>query len=363
MRKADTDMELGSNFELDLTQSEYKKDNIFNYLNDYYTVYTDSGRSAIRLLNKVLKKGTILLPDYICESVLDIYKNDYKICFYKINRDMTIDIDDLQSKMDSQVTVVYLMHYFGSVQNHKVLKYLEATKKECGYTIIEDTTHSIFTKERTIGDYCVCSLRKWFPVADGGVLYTKKNVTDIWDMAEYRKNYFVDSLEAMILKKYYIQYGIDCNSIYREIFAKSEQQLDMQAEIYQISDISKSILECISIKQLQEKRKKNYCQLKGKLKNIPVKDVLSTDNFVPLVYPVYVENRNQFRQYLMENKIYCAVHWPLTGTELENDTDAVKIYENIISLPIDQRYEGMHMEYLAQVIKAYFKEEKQDGIN
>ena len=32
MREADTDMELGSNFELDLTQSEYKKDNIFNYL-------------------------------------------------------------------------------------------------------------------------------------------------------------------------------------------------------------------------------------------------------------------------------------------------------------------------------------------
>ena len=84
MREADTDMELGSNFELDLTQSEYKKDNIFNYLNDYYTVYTDSGRSAIRLLNKALKKGTILLPDYICESVLDIFKNDFRICFYRI---------------------------------------------------------------------------------------------------------------------------------------------------------------------------------------------------------------------------------------------------------------------------------------
>lgn len=182
-------------------------------------------------------------------------------------------------------------------------------------------------------------------------------------MTMYQKNLFYDSLDAMILKKYYIQYGVDCNSIYREIFAKSEQRLDMQTEVYQMSDISKNILECISITQLQAKRKKNYGQLKGKLKNIPVKDVLSTDNFVPLVYPVYVENRNQFRQYLMENKIYCAVHWPLTGTELENDTDAVKIYENIISLPIDQRYEGMHMEYLAQVIKAYFKEEKQDGIN
>jgi len=356
-------MELGSNFELDITQLSYKQDNIFSYLKDYHAVYTDSGRSALKILDKTLKKGIVLFPAYICESVIDVYKKDNQIRFYKINRDMTIDIDDLQSKMDSQVTVVYLMHYFGSVQNQKVLKYLEDTKKEYGYTIIEDTTHSIFTKERTIGDYCVCSLRKWFPVADGGVLYTKKNVTDIWDMAEYRKNYFVDSLEAMILKKYYIQYGVDCNSIYREIFAKSEQRLDMQTEIYQMSDISKNILECISITQLQAKRKKNYGQLKGKLKNVPVKDVLSTDNFVPLVYPVYVENRNQFRQYLMENKIYCAVHWPLAGTGLETDSDAVKIYENIISLPIDQRYESMHMEYLAQVIEAYFKEEKQDGIN
>ena len=363
MKKDNTDMELGSNFELDITQLSYKQDNIFSYLKDYHAVYTDSGRSALKILDKTLKKGIVLLPAYICESVIDVYKKDNQIRFYKINRDMTIDIDDLQSKMDSQVTVVYLMHYFGSVQNQKVLKYLEDTKKEYGYTIIEDTTHSIFTKERTIGDYCVCSLRKWFPVADGGVLYTKKNVTDIWDMAEYRKNYFVDSLEAMILKKYYIQYGVDCNSIYREIFAKSEQRLDMQTEIYQMSDISKNILECISITQLQAKRKKNYGQLKGKLKNVPVKDVLSTDNFVPLVYPVYVENRNQFRQYLMENKIYCAVHRPLAGTGLETDLDAVKIYENIISLPIDQRYESMHMEYLAQVIEAYFKEEKQDGIN
>ena len=95
---------------------------------------------------------------------------------------MTIDIDDLKSKMDSQVTVVYLMHYFGSVQNNEVLKYLENTKKKRGYTIIEDTTHSIFTKKRTVGDYCVCSLRKWFPITDGGVLYTEKNVTDTFDM-------------------------------------------------------------------------------------------------------------------------------------------------------------------------------------
>lgn len=363
MKKDDTDMELGSNFELDITQLSYKQDNIFSYLKDYHAVYTDSGRSALKILDKTLKKGIVLLPAYICESVIDVYKKDNQIRFYKINPDMTIDIDDLKSKMDSQVTVIYLMHYFGSIQNDEVLEYLHEAKENYRCCIVEDTTHSIFTREKTIGDYCVCSLRKWFPITDGGVLYTQKDISDQCNMTLYQKNLFYDSLEAMILKKYYIQYGVDCNSIYREIFAKSEQRLDMQTEIYQMSDISMNILECISITQLQAKRKKNYDQLKGKLKNVPVKDVLSTDNFVPLVYPVYVENRNQFRQYLMENKIYCAVHWPLAGTGLETDSDAVKIYENIISLPIDQRYESMHMEYLAQVIEAYFKEEKQDGIN
>ena len=114
-------MELGSNFELDITQLSYKQDNIFSYLKDYHAVYTDSGRSALKILDKTLKKGIVLLPAYICESVIDVYKKDNQIRFYKINRDMTIDIDDLQSKMDSQVTVVYLMHYFGSVQNQKVL--------------------------------------------------------------------------------------------------------------------------------------------------------------------------------------------------------------------------------------------------
>ena len=104
MKKDNTDMELGSNFELDITQLSYKQDNIFSYLKDYHAVYTDSGRSALKILDKTLKKGIVLFPAYICESVIDVYKKDNQIRFYKINRDMTIDIDDLQSKMDSHAS-------------------------------------------------------------------------------------------------------------------------------------------------------------------------------------------------------------------------------------------------------------------
>lgn len=356
-------MELGSNFELDLSELKYEQDNIFEYLKEYQTIYTDSGRSALKILNSVLEEGMILLPAYICESVINIYKQNGSIRFYRINPDMTIDFDDLQQKMDSQVKMVYLMHYFGSVQNNTVLNYLKEKKKEYGYIIIEDTTHSILTQKRTVGDYCVCSLRKWFPIPDGGVVYSHNPIVEQNCEIQFKKSIVYDKLEAMILKKYYIQYGIDCNLIYRNLFAQSEERLDMQTEIYQMSDMARDILQCISIADVQKKRKRNYCELKKFLENVPVTDVLLTDDFVPMVYPVYVHNRDRFRQYLMENKIYCAVHWPLVGTELEKRQDSVRIYENIISLPIDQRYGTAHMKYLEKVLDTYFKEEKQNGNN
>lgn len=351
-------MELGSNFELDLSGLKYEQDNIFEYLSEYHTIYTDSGRSAIKVLNSVLIRGVILLPAYICESVINAYKQNYSIRFYKVNSDMSIDLNDLKKKLDSQVKVVYLMHYFGSIQDKAVLDYLEKKRTEYGYIIVEDTTHSIFTRKRTVGDYCVCSLRKWFPVTDGGVVYSDKRIISTREEGKIKKSLFYDNLEAMILKKYYLQRGIDCNDIYRNIFAQTEHRLDMQTEIYGMSDMAKDILQCISINAMKEKRKRNYRVLNRFLENTSVKNVLLSDDFVPLVYPTYVQDRDKLRRYLMQNKIYCAVHWPLDGTGLEKRQDSLNIYKNIISFPIDQRYGNAHMEYLEKVLETYFKEEE-----
>ena len=63
-------MEVGGDFELDVTQLKDVDDHLFNYLESYDTVYTDSGRSALRLLKRTLPKGKVLLPAYICESVI-----------------------------------------------------------------------------------------------------------------------------------------------------------------------------------------------------------------------------------------------------------------------------------------------------
>lgn len=345
-------MELGSDFELNLSELSIKNDSIYQYLQKYDTIFFDSGRTASRILNSVLRIGTVLLPDYICESVIQVYRNRFQIKYYHINRDFSIDVHDFVNKVDDSVTVVYLMHYFGMIQANHVLDTIILEKKRYGFLIIEDTTHSIFTKRKTIGDYCVCSLRKWFPITDGGVLYSDEKLKNICVRDIPVKNPS-ERLTAMLLKRLYIDGKLDCNELYREIFTKEEQELDQQDRMYQISDISRSLLKYFSVSSLISKRKNNFDILYETLRNQKIRMIVRSKEVVPLVCPIYIENRDEFRRYLINNRVYCAVHWPLEETELDLNKEAVYMSKHIISLPIDQRYNGKHMKYLCKLLKEY----------
>ena len=70
---------------------------------------------------------------------------------------------------------------------------------------------------------------------------------------------------------------------------------------------------------------------------------------------IYIEDRDRFRKVMEQNRIYCALHWPIKGTELEKNYDAEIIYRNLISLPIDQRYDKEHMAYMKEQIECYLE--------
>ena len=347
-------MELGSDFELDVSKLNYCNDHIFSYLEPYHTLYMDSGRSAAKLLNTMIPEGVILLPSYICDSVISVYRERFAIRFYKVHKNFMIDWGDMESKLDNQVTAVYLMHYFGQLQSEEFLKKLDKKKQEYGFLIIEDTTHSIFTKSKTLGDYCICSLRKWFPVMDGGVLYAEQSLDEI-SLAGIQKKRPSAKLEAMILKKLYLEGQLECNAVYRKIFGEVEEKLNMQKNVYQMSDISKAMLCCFSISEIKRKRMENYENIAEFISKNDLESALNGKGFVPLVYPIYIEDRDRFRKVMEQNRIYCALHWPIKGTELEKNYDAEIIYRNLISLPIDQRYDKEHMAYMKEQIECYLE--------
>lgn len=401
-------MELGSEFDLDLSQLTETSDTIFTYLEDFQAIYTDSGRSSLRLLSGLLQGEAILLPDYICGTVADALPEDCRIIYYPVNLRFQINMEKLEELLHSHsVRFLYLMHYFGSLQQKNVIAHIAYLKQEYHLTIIEDTTHSLFTAKKTIGDYIVASLRKWFPIPDGGVLYAEKG--HFLSEPPLTKKPASQKVEAMLLKKLYLTEGFDCNAKYREIFTKEEAAFQHQTGVYQMSDIAHFLLahfpiapmchsrqrnaallleglrgmqrirgdcsiQCIrkgsSIQSIEEgysmqcRSKKRGMQCKAEGQNMQCESEILQHSYgiavnlkpaeVPLALPIYAAQRDMLRSLLIKRNVYCAVHWPLGHPAAYGDSRWIG--EHILSLPLDQRYQKEDMEYLLDCLAASKKE-------
>lgn len=342
-------MELGSNFELDISSLTEQQDTVFEYLGELNSIYTDSGRSALKLLNKLIPKGKILLPVYICESIIQTFNKEFDVQFYQINEDLSVDIEDIEQKLDDTVVAVYLLHYFGKIQNGSTLSYLQKKKELQDFIIIEDTTHSLLTSKITIGDYCICSLRKWFAIPDGGVLYSRRKLL-VGHESDLRNKGISQVLGAMILKYFSIKNNVLCNQIYRSIFVEEEERLDRQEEVLGISDISRALLKCYSLNEVSQKRLANFQLLKNELRPYNISPIYDESDFIPFTFPIFVSDRDKFRQLLNQKNIYCAVHWPIKNETLKKNKVVSGIAKDIISLPMDQRYAEEHIEYLIKSV-------------
>ncbi|MBR1598329.1 MAG: hypothetical protein IJ661_05345 [Lachnospiraceae bacterium] len=346
-------MELGSNYDLDITQLNEVSNNVQSYLGGCAKVYTDSGRSAIRFLLQKCTKVKVLLPSYICRSVVDCFDEGWDIEYYTVNERLEADMDEVKRLLDSSVGIIYVMHYFGILQGREFLDYIIEKKKQYNYIILEDTTHSFLTGSNKIGDYIICSLRKWFPIPDGGVLYSYSHELPQNELPNNGMSATVT--EAMLMKYLYLQRGADCNQEYRDMFARAEKELDNREGISCISDMSAVLLDYFDIDLIAERRRENWNYLQENMNFGGIIPVYRSkaNSFVPFTFPVMVEDRDNFRKYMIENKIYCAIHWPMETEEQQQIEMNRRIGQHIISLPIDQRYSIEEMRYMVKIMKRY----------
>lgn len=345
-------MELGSEFSLEVSQKQCK-DNVFHFLRRFETIYMDSGRSALKLLRQILPSGKILLPSYICESVYSCFPTDC-VCFYLLTQDLQVDWNNLFQQLNDSVSVVYLHYFNGILPSGAVLQKLRDARAKYKFQIIEDTTHSIFSSPLTIGDFAICSLRKWFPIPDGGVLYGRnlKGLTATGEAPWVRAK-----IRAMQWKQTYLSDEKDqsLKMAYRKVFAACDNALTEQQDGCLMSDVSKEILENYSISQMISARIRNTEQIK----KVIVEEcswlhplAWTRENEMPLTFPIMVQDRDALRAYLISKDIYCAVHWPLKDTPMEALATSV-VSDHELSFPIDQRYGAGEMEYLLNCLRCY----------
>ncbi len=303
-----------------------------NHLFPAETQWFCSGRSALYAILKENNFKTALLPDWCCDSMIKPFLDcGIKVEFYPA----------LSGFSDMEADVVLVMDYFGVKGS-----------SPCGTfsgIVIRDMTHSVLNEmPYNDADYYFGSLRKWAGFYTGGFAWgLKEPVSYESEHAEYirlRKT-------AMEKKQTYIGEKTDSKG-YLDIFSEAEELLEQEG-VFPADSEDVVRAKTLDVSFIRERRRKNAKVLLDAFSDIAIfPELAETD--CPLFVPVCVQNRDALRSYLIEQEIYCPIHWPKTPYhKVSKETE--NLYQNGLSLVCDQRYTEEDMHRFVQIIKTFLK--------
>ena len=352
--------EIGSNFYLEtlppITENNLQlKDDI---------ILLDSGRSAIRLVLEQIEseEKVAILPAYTCNTVIEPFvSRNYKVFYYDVNENMFLDVKNFKDLVNKVKPKVILVHsYFGKDTLKPVRGLLKELRKK-GIYIIEDVTQILLNKNLDIqtADFVIGSIRKWCAVPDGG--FIKNNSEKKIRVEKLVENIgFVNKqIEAQKVKASYVK-SLDkkLKEEYTKLFRDSKEILDNNKNIYHISNITKNILKQSDFESIKEKRKNNYNYLYNNLKKFdfikcPLGELEQEE--VPLYCPILINiNKKEFQRFMANSDIYLPIIWPKAKEYLASlRFDCDIIYEQIICIPCDQRYDIDDMKRIILGIEEY----------
>ena len=308
------------------------------------------GRTAFKygLKNLNIKKNdSIMLPEYICDVLLDPLKDlGIKPIFYEINDDFTTNWQSLKKRYKKSVKALLVINYFGFEEQKKTFN-LFCKKKNI--FLIEDNCHSLNIDKNKIDnqvDITFYSIRKILKdTYYGGLLKIKK---------DKNKKFF----EYSNLKKIKISTKMKVNNILENKFFKFKKFLkykflkmpkysvlnsiknDKINEDFLIDDYSKLIFEKTKLNQIRNLRYRNYLIWQKLCKNNKhfedLKRKINKQN-IPWVYPVYVKDtkvRNAIFKFGWKNG-YAITSWPSLPKNLINKKN-IRTWNKLVCFNTDR---------------------------
>lgn len=336
--------EIGSEFWLD---KEYFNSDVI--IDETYVL---SGRTAIDLIIKDIQKTRIVknvyLPAYCCDSMIDPFlKNGIHVELYDIRFDGELKylIDE-----DKNCDIFYVTNYFGydnNVTDDVILHF-----KQRGAITIYDKTHSLFLGNdftNDIADYTFASIRKWMGVICGAIIEKNNNYMDV-ELNDYP--YLRCKIEAMQEKAKFIKgdSSIDKQHFLNK-YGEFSHHLSEEYQGYKMDEKSIAIWKQTDSSVLRNKRLENAMVLHSakELTFINKLNVESCPIFVPVFFNTTAE-RDTVRKHLIEQQIYCPVHWP-KNKFITSDMEVNMIFDTELSLVCDQRYTTTDMNRVISTIK------------
>ncbi len=364
-------MEYGSVLELDdiikYNVSEKEETAVFPFMKyapkKYDINFYQSARNAIEDLLSFLKSERgitkVVLPDYVCQTVKDAaIRANVVVDEYRVTVNYEADPKEIEEKITDD-SCVYICHFFGLPLDEKLVS--KAKKwKEAGTVVVEDVTLSLLSEDKNgvgFGNYVIGSVRKWFSIPDGGFCASFENELPAKPQNDSISKYTDYYMVVQTLKRDYITNGCRDKALketYMSYYSLSIKELFSDYRIYPMSEWSKNYLKNISQDEIIKKRKENYDRLYEKLSHLSQIKInpKRKEGYLPFGMVIKVADRDALLQYLIENDIYCNVHWRLGSSE--NNPDIEILSNSSLTIPCDQRYTVEDMDHIYNIIENWY---------
>ena len=312
--------EIGGYFQLEEMPGE-------EYYPDLYRV--NLGRTALLWLLKSRRCRKILLPYFLCESVVHTcQENQIETEFYHLNEKLEVLYPKEQLP---EGEYLYLVNYYGQLSDSWISEY----KKIYG-NIIVDHTHAFFQKPLK-GIDTLYSCRKFWGVSDGAYLSTDASLTE---------NKTVD-YSAERMKHILGRYEHNAGTYYKDMLENAAKYDGM--ELRQMSKLTQNLLKAVDYDRAKKKREENY-RILGEL--LPSESIFNqTVPEGPFAYPYFHADGMKLRRHLAEKKIFVPTYWKNIIENSETKSLEYTWAANILPLPCDQRYSVEDMKYMASVVR------------
>ncbi|MCM1267687.1 MAG: UDP-2,4-diacetamido-2,4,6-trideoxy-beta-L-altropyranose hydrolase [Bacteroidales bacterium] len=371
-------MEIGSIFEIDPAAAGAGKEAAALHLaqtekyGKAHCCFTASGREAIELALISLEREKpdipkrCLMPAYMCDSVFQPFAHrGWELVFYTVDRKLVSYGEELfRLALTHDPGLIFLHPYYGTDTCRELRMQVRALRKS-GIFVMEDVTQSYYLEDAgKEADFVVGSLRKWYPVPDGG--FAASDIPLAEDVLRTDEEHAEERFSVLAAKWAYLHDAASLRGSQTELQEKKdtylagnralEEDLDRYEGIRRISRRSAAIMVRTDEAAAARKRAENHDFLYEKMIGMRrLRPILNKGGGeAPLYFPIYAKERDSLQAFLRERDIYAPVLWPI-GEEnrdaLSGDEDY--IYRHMLALPIDQRYGAAEMERIGAALTEY----------
>ena len=332
-------------------------------------LWTYVGRTALYrgLLRLKLKPGsTVLFPSYFQGVEADtLLHAGFKLRFYRVDRSFRPDLTDVERRLDGEASALYITHYFGLPQPLPLISEFCRTK---GLKLIEDCALGLFSKDGeswlgSAGDMAMYCVYKTVPLPHGGFLVTKTasgeekmerpparpvflQTADL--IAQHFKNrLFSPALEGAWLRTAGLRKAL--------VGEMSSGNMDFKTAVleYGAAPVAEYLMGFCNPQTIIQRRRENFerllCRLDGAVRPV-IKEL--PGGACPCFFPVYVEDKAQFRKDLAARGIGSVNLWnPPHRACPEDMAKEVAPWRNqILELPIHQQIDEEGVERIAAAV-------------